>query len=78
MMRGWIPLAQEEDKPHWSTVCRCMDGRDRMTPLIKRSDIIASMDFQSDESESYLNTLTSEVVYLTSRNDGLRRKSGPL
>jgi len=58
-----IPLAQEEDKPHWSTVGRCMDGRDRMTPLIKLSDIIASMDFQSDESPSYLNILTGEVVY---------------
>jgi hypothetical protein len=36
-----------------------------MTPLIKLSAIIAGMDFQSDESPSYLNSLTGEVVYVT-------------
>jgi len=60
-----IPLAQEEDKQHWSMVGRCWDGRDRMPPLIKRAAIMAGMAFQSEASPSSLHTLTGAVVDVT-------------
>ena len=60
-----IPLAQEEDKQHWSMVDRCWDGRDRMPPLIKRAAIRAGMAFQSDARPSSLHTLTGAVVDVT-------------
>ena len=60
-----IPLAQAEDKQHWSTVGRCWDGRDRMPPLSKRAAIMAGMAFQSEAPPSSLHTLTGAVVDMT-------------
>jgi hypothetical protein len=60
-----IPLAQEEDKQHWSTGGRCWDGHDRMPSLIKRSAIMAGMAFQSEARPSSRHTLTGAVVEVT-------------
>ena len=49
-----------------------------MTPPVKLTDIIAGMDFQSNERSSYLNTVTGEVVSIADEELRAAEEEAPL
>jgi len=49
-----------------------------MTVPIKRKDIIEGLEFLTDEGSSYLNTVTGEVVYVTTEELRAAEEEEPL
>jgi hypothetical protein len=49
-----------------------------MTVPVKLKDIIEGLEFLTEEDSSYLNTVTGEVVYVTTEELGAAEEDAPL